>query len=116
MRVISSGPWKVNGYGFNRDDSTPTGRRIFICGPDSSLAEGFTVDSTNGQVCEIRRVRGLPDAKLIAAAPDMLAALRELVAEFDATNEDRDPARDGLFGDTGGMALARQILANLALD
>lgn len=45
------------------------------------------------------------------AAPDLLAALEELVAEFDAMNADRDPARDGQFLDTGGMGMARAAIA-----
>ena len=63
------GPWKINGYAYQRDGSAPTGRRLIRVNPESTAAEGMTVDSQNGQVCEIRRVRGLSDARLIASAP-----------------------------------------------
>ena len=48
------------------------------------------------------------DARLIAAAPDLLAALIEAVAEFDAANNELD---NGYFHDTGAIVLARNAIA-----
>lgn len=47
----------------------------------------------------------------VNAHDELVAALAELVAEHDAINAERDPARDGLLPDTGGIACARTILA-----
>lgn len=48
--------------------------------------------------------------RLAAAAPALLVALREVVAEFDRRNEERDPSRDGIYTDTGGIRLARDAI------
>ena len=47
------------------------------------------------------------DARLIAAAPDLLAALAELVAELD----NREAPQGSIYRDTGGMMLARAAIA-----
>lgn len=47
------------------------------------------------------------DARLIAAAPAMLEALREIVAEQDA----RTPPQGTIYRDTGGLLLARAAIA-----
>jgi hypothetical protein len=46
-------------------------------------------------------------ARLLAAAPKMLEALREIVAEQDA----RTPSQGTIYRDTGGMILARAAIA-----
>jgi hypothetical protein len=51
------------------------------------------------------------NSNLIAAAPEMLEALKELVAEFDSRNEEFEDIRPGYFKDTGGIAYARIIIA-----
>ena len=52
------------------------------------------------------------NARLIAAAPDLLAAIEELVGEFDARSEAaaQEPGVIGL-NDTGGIAAARAVIA-----
>ena len=50
------------------------------------------------------------NARLIAAAPELLAALREVVGEWDEAHADEDN-RTGFTPDTGGIAFARIIIA-----
>ena len=50
------------------------------------------------------------NAALVAAAPDLLAALLEVVAEWDARHADEDHRR-GYTLDTGGIAQARVAIA-----
>lgn len=50
------------------------------------------------------------NARLIAAAPELLAALQELVAEWDARHADEDH-RTGYTLDTWGVQLARAAIA-----
>lgn len=52
------------------------------------------------------------NARLIAAAPDLLAACYELVAEFDADSERAAQEPDcGGLNETGGIVLARAAIA-----
>lgn len=57
--------------------------------------------------------RGI-NARLIAAAPEMLYALREVVAEFDGRS-DRAAEEQGCGGiaDTGGISYARTIIRQI---
>ena len=52
-------------------------------------------------------IEAVANARLISAAPDMLAALQELIAELD----NREPPQGHIFRDTGGMILAREAIA-----
>jgi hypothetical protein len=65
-------------------------------------------ESTGRDVALIRDFHE-PNARLIAAAPDLLEALRELVAEFDTDNEPTEPGY-GPRPDTGGIVLARDAI------
>ena len=74
-------------FGFNKEDaSAPAGRRSTLTGP-TVTADVLLVSGVNGQVAEIRRGSngvgpfGLADARLIAAAPDLLAALRLMLLD-----------------------------------
>jgi hypothetical protein len=51
------------------------------------------------------------DARLIAAAPEMLAALGELVAEWDAERAEQDSPQTGFILDTLGIEMARAAIA-----
>lgn len=51
------------------------------------------------------------NARLIAAAPEMLEALKDLLSEFDARNEEFIDIRVGYFKDTAGIAYTRTIIA-----
>ena len=87
MTKHTPGPWSVNGIIYNEDASAPTGRRSTLTGP-TVTADVLLVSGVNGQVAEIRRGSngvgpfGIADARLIAAAPDMLAALKDTVREL----------------------------------
>lgn len=54
------------------------------------------------------------NARLIAEAPAMLEAIKELVAEHDERNRmDCELPGHGGYADTGGIVLARAILARI---
>ena len=86
------GPWQVNA----------TSTRV-------SSAQYDTVANiaVNHVSEEARRV----NAALIAAAPELLDALCELVAEFDVVNDERDSTGLATLRDTGGIVLARAAIA-----
>jgi hypothetical protein len=80
--MYTKGPWYINGYAYNRDDSAPTGRRVFACNYDSDICEGYTINAANTEVCQIRTHNRKDDARLIAAVPDLLSALKFVLREL----------------------------------
>lgn len=91
------GPWYVNGYAYKRDDSAPAGRRVYLCGSDSDLCEGYTINAENSQVCELRRHSRKADARLIAAAPDLLKAVEAIQRDCIEVLQGREPLRMALI-------------------
>lgn len=94
------GPWYVN-----------EANEVFgpDLGPAGSTRIG-TVDWRQNQGLEgpqESRLRAEANARLIAAAPCLLAALEEVLAELD----EREPPQGSIFCDTGGMLLARAAIA-----
>ena len=90
------GPWEGS-YTFRPGSVGP----IAVIGPDPECREIATLPRKGNQE------RQEADAALIAAAPDMLAALRELVAEWDAERAEQDSPQTGYREDTPGVEWAR---------
>jgi hypothetical protein len=92
------GPWAIG----RSADNTP----LVMVPVHESEGSGFGVAHIN-RIPRMSSVRGDMDAnaRLIAAAPDMLAALKLFVEGFDPNNNSDDPAYV-LFGDKGKVALA----------
>ena len=87
------GPWHVTGYHVE----ARAGAIATVC----DAGDGDTEGDAN--------------ARLIAAAPELLAALQELVAEWDARHADEDH-RTGYTLDTWGVQLARAAIATAIGD
>jgi len=91
--MITPGPWAV--------DST---KSFYVMGParlseQAGLTHGPFICNASTQA----------NARLIAAAPDLLDALRELVAEWDTLHADEDH-RTGYTLDTYGISAARAAI------
>lgn len=72
---------------------------------ENRRGRAIIIDADRNEVCE-----AFVAPALIAAAPDLLAALREIVAEWDTQHADEDH-RTGYTLDTGGIAQARAAIA-----
>ena len=73
------GPWTVTAFMREADASAPTGRRARIVSSGCETADGYLVSAANASVADVKRRGGLADARLIAAAPDLLAACEAVV-------------------------------------
>lgn len=82
------GPWHLSGYRYVRDNAAPAARRARLCDPYSDLCEGYIISDENAAICDIKSHRRGADARLIAAAPDLLAALDGLFDEVWALVDD----------------------------
>ena len=65
--------------------------------------KSFYVFASGEVLCNANR---LANARLISAAPDLLVALEEVIAELD----NREPPQGHIYRDTGGMILARDAI------
>jgi len=93
MNQHTPGPWTVKGV---------------HVGP----SKHFRAYSIEPNICEMNSSLAPDDvsanARLIAAAPQLLEALKELIAEYDAME-----LTQGCYpNETGGMILARQAIAH----
>lgn len=81
------GPWQVEGVRHSGDLKIGHDTRLHMVGPDGDAVAAVFYDMATG--------RGYADARLIAAAPDMLAALdRALPWLWGLANEDPSVTRD----------------------
>ena len=92
MSAHTPGPWKTVEHSWARTS--------IYCGnaPICSLSIEETATEENQEDLELEMAK---HARLIAASPEMLEALKELVAEHDETDRN----------DTGGIILARHAIA-----
>lgn len=95
--------------------------RTHTPGPWKDILEGYdyVVRSEGGQGYRVLSIRtgvipSPPDARLIAAAPEMLDTLAELIAEHDErSRQQMETPGYGPIPDTGGIVLARMLLARI---
>lgn len=80
--LVWRGYWIDEGYVMSGFKGTPgpwEGKEVSICSQDKAgLCLGFLATS-----CEVRRAEGLANAHLICSAPQLLAALQELVFLYE---------------------------------
>ena len=92
------GPWH---FGVETIGQTIDHAANYICAANTNTIVCADIDSAD-------------DARLIAAAPDLLAALQELVAEWDWLQAAEDH-RTGYTLDTNGVQMARAAIARATL-
>lgn len=69
------------------------------------------IDEQGNELCEVTPHNGEANARLIAAAPDMLAALRECLAYMDSL-PDAPQGSIAEVGQCGARYIARQAIAS----
>ena len=99
------GPWHTGNIGrkgigwctiFN--DTTPIARALSLHKKGERKSGDFDIEAAN--------------ARLIAAAPELLEALRELVAEFEELNRELAAKENySYYPESGGIAYARTVIA-----
>ena len=82
-------PWSVVGIIWNEDRSAPSGRKGIIV---SSGATEYQVSSAHNTIAQ--RIQKGPDAALIAAAPDLYAAMRACLADLEHYASTHGPGPD----------------------
>lgn len=87
MSKHTPGPWKWTGQAV----TVPSGQRLLVNGV--SLPLGNHADSEEADA----------NARLIAAAPDLLEALKGVVAVADRKTDEFDRARAAIANATGGQ-------------
>jgi len=99
------GPWEYS----TRFTAKATGPLQMI-GPDPECRHLADIPRNGDQG------RQEADARLIAAAPEMFAALVELVAEWDAERAELDSPQTGFILDTPGIEMARAAVAKATTE
>jgi hypothetical protein len=74
--ACTAGPWQVNGVRHSGDLKIGRDTRLHMVGPDGDAVAAVFFDMNTG--------RGLPDARLIAAAPELYGQLIFAVKLLDA--------------------------------
>lgn len=82
------GPWAVEGARHSGDLKIGPNTRLHFVGPDGDAVAAVFFDMKTGQ--------GLPDAKLIAMAPDLARTVMEQQAEIEAQAAEIARLRDAL--------------------
>lgn len=82
------GPWHITFYVYQTDNAAPTGRRAQIVSDSrhvGGIMDGAHIAANGGGVCDVKRTGPMAaaDARLIAAAPEMLEGLRHVLAMKD---------------------------------
>lgn len=95
MTQHTAGPWA---YAYTDEDESRCGYLVTKSATNVPVAFIASANPSDGRE---------HIARLIAAAPDLLAALQELIAEYDATELERGC----IPNETGGMIQARHAIA-----
>lgn len=105
------GPWHVNGVGYRRDDSSPTGRRCYLTSPDGVDAEKLTINARNHHIATLDSHRRLADARLMAAAPDLLSVVIQAVEAAGFSLSGPTDSRAAEDGEPAWVCSAREVIA-----